>query len=55
MSALDALRDRERDLEEIGQSDAPDAPLARVLLALIREEEIRREDVDALHPEGADD
>lgn len=49
------LRGREAELEEIAESDAPDAPVARMMLRLIRDDEIDAEDVAAIHPGGEAD
>lgn len=46
------LREREDELEAIAESDAPDAPVARLMLALVRGDGVEAEDVDAIAPEG---
>lgn len=49
------LREREATLEEIAESDAPDAAVARMILRLIRDGDLDAEDVAAIRPEGKAD
>lgn len=48
---LAKLRDREEVLEAIAESDAPDAPVARIMLSLIRGESVTADDLAAIRPE----
>lgn len=52
MSAVDDLRGHEDTLEDIASDeDAPDAPFARLVLSMLRDESIDEDDLDALSPE----
>lgn len=50
---LDGLRDREGELEQIAESDAPDAPVARVMLALLEGEDVPADAMEALTEDEA--
>jgi len=50
--ALTQLREHEAGLEEIASTNASDAHVARVLLALARDEDPNPADVEQLSPDG---
>jgi hypothetical protein len=51
-NALTRLREHETALKEIAGTNAPDAHVARVLLALARDENPNPADVEQLSPDG---
>lgn len=50
---LAPVRGDEEALQEIADSDAPDAPVAEIVLALLRDEPIPEEALKTLEREGA--